>query len=421
MKINFNMSAVLSNDHLNKSENALSTSIEKLSSGFKINRAKDNPSGIAIAKRMHAQLRCLASGSNNASDGVSIINVAEGAMTEVHEMLQRMNELSIQASNGPMSDSDRQNVQEEIDSLLEEIDRIAESTDFNGRKIINGTYDLKGYVEKSTKETNAAFDTLSVKVESYSDEAKIGFYEVVIETGWKVEMKREINEDGEAVDVPYDVPYVIDAKISSPPTPPQTEIHGKMEDLETVQNQKMIPSPDDDHTVTIVADNGFSLTLDIDLEKFTSTQPTDTPNTSTRTVNVDLTGIGPMTTQVGAAEGQELDIRIPKVSCKTLGVAELDVSTEDEARNSIDRIGRAINNLSSIRSRLGAYQNRLEHMISSLDITQENLTGAYARIMDTDMAEEMTEYTKDQVLSQAGTSMLAQANQRPSQILQLLQ
>ena len=183
----------------------------------------------------------------------------------------------------------------------------------------------------------------------------------------------------------------------------------------------MIPSPDDDHTVTIVADNGFSLTLDIDLEKFTSTQPTDTPNTSTRTVNVDLTGIGPMTTQVGAAEGQELDIRIPKVSCKTLGVAELDVSTEDEARNSIDRIGRAINNLSSIRSRLGAYQNRLEHMISSLDITQENLTGAYARIMDTDMAEEMTEYTKDQVLSQAGTSMLAQANQRPSQILQLLQ
>lgn len=107
MKINFNMSAVLSNDHLNKSENALSTSIEKLSSGFKINRAKDNPSGIAIAKRMHAQLRCLASGSNNASDGVSIINVAEGAMTEVHEMLQRMNELSIQASNGPMSDSDR--------------------------------------------------------------------------------------------------------------------------------------------------------------------------------------------------------------------------------------------------------------------------------------------------------------------------
>lgn len=421
MKINFNMSAVLSNDHLNKTENALANSIEKLSSGFKINRAKDNPSGIAIAKRMHAQLRCLSSGSNNASDGVSIINVAEGAMTEVHEMLQRMNELSIQASNGPMSDSDRQNVQEEIDSLLEEIDRIAESTEFNGRRIINGTYDLKGYVEKSTKETNTTFDTLSVKVESYSDEAKIGFYEVVIETGWKVEMRREINEDGEAVDVPYDVPYVKDAKITAPPVPPQTEIHGKMKDLETVQNQKMIPSLDDDHTVTIVADNGFSLTLDIDLEKFTQTQPTDNPNTSTRTVNVDLTGIGPMTTQVGATEGQELDIRIPKVSCKTLGVAELDVSTEEEAKNSIDRIGRAINNLSSIRSRLGAYQNRLEHMISSMDITQENLTGAYARIMDTDMAEEMTEYTKDQVLSQAGTSMLAQANQRPSQILQLLQ
>ena len=128
-----------------------------------------------------------------------------------------------------------------------------------------------------------------------------------------------------------------------------------------------------------------------------------------------------MTTQIGANEGQTLDIRIPTVSCKTLGVAELDMSSEDEAKNSIDRIARAVNNLSSIRSRLGAYQNRLEHMVSSLEVTEENLTGAYSRIVDTDMAEEMTEYTKDQVLSQAGTSMLAQANQRPSQILQLLQ
>ena len=111
MKINYNMSAVLSNDHLARTENSLSKSIEKLSSGFKLNRAKDNPSGMAISKRMHAQLRGLAAGSNNASDGISIINVAEGAMTEVHEMLQRLNELSVKAANGPMSDSDRETVQ----------------------------------------------------------------------------------------------------------------------------------------------------------------------------------------------------------------------------------------------------------------------------------------------------------------------
>ncbi len=415
MKINYNMSAVLSNDHLAKTENSLSKSIERLSSGFKLNRAKDNPSGMAISKRMHAQLRGLSAGSNNASDGISIINVAEGAMTEVHEMLQRLNELSVKAANGPMSDGDRETVQEEVDALLEEINRIAESTEFNGRRLIDGTYDLKGFVEKSVNEPDATFDTLSVKVESYSDEAKIGIYEIKLETSMKTEMRREIDEDGMAVDVPYTYPCVTAAVVSPSSI---TQVHGKDVELEEVQNQKMVASLDDPHTVTIVADNGFSLTLDIDLEKFI-TPPQTHP--ISRTFNVDLTGIGPMTTQIGANEGQTLDIRIPTVSCKTLGVAELDMSSEDEAKNSIDRIARAVNNLSSIRSRLGAYQNRLEHMVSSLEVTEENLTGAYSRIVDTDMAEEMTEYTKDQVLSQAGTSMLAQANQRPSQILQLLQ
>ncbi len=415
MKINYNMSAVLSNDHLARTENSLSKSIEKLSSGFKLNRAKDNPSGMAISKRMHAQLRGLAAGSNNASDGISIINVAEGAMTEVHEMLQRLNELSVKAANGPMSDSDRETVQEEVDALLEEIDRIAESTEFNGRRLIDGTYDLKGFVEKSVNEADATFDTLSVKVESYSDEAKIGVYEIKLETSMKTEMRREINEDGIGVEVPYTYPCVTAAVVSPAGI---TQIHGKDVELEEVQNQKMVASLDDPHTLTIVADNGFSLTLDIDLDKFV-TPPQTHP--ISRTFNVDLTGIGPMTTQIGANEGQTLDIRIPTVSCKTLGVAELDVSTQDEAKNSIDRIARAVNNLSAIRSRLGAYQNRLEHMVSSLEVTEENLTGAYSRIVDTNMAEEMTEYTKDQVLSQAGTSMLAQANQRPSQILQLLQ
>ena len=170
---------------------------------------------------------------------------------------------------------------------------------------------------------------------------------------------------------------------------------------------------EDGHTVNITADNNFSLTLDIDLKKLT--------NPATGTFNVDLTGIGPMTTQIGANEGQTLDILIPKVSNKTLGIADLDVSTMSTATASIDRVSRAIDNLSSIRSKLGAYQNRLEHSISSLDITEENMTAAYSRIIDVDMAEEMTEYTKNQVLSQAGISVLAQANERPSQILQLLQ
>ena len=137
--------------------------------------------------------------------------------------------------------------------------------------------------------------------------------------------------------------------------------------------------------------------------------------------NIELTGIGAMTMQIGANEGQTLDIRIPTVSSKTLGIHQVDVTKREDARLSIDRISKALDTVSSIRSRLGAYQNRLESSVSSLDVTEENMTAAYSRIMDVNMAEEMTEYTKNQVLVQAGTSMLAQANERPSQVLQLLQ
>ena len=373
MKINFNMSAIFANDNLAKSDNALSTSIEKLSSGYKINHAKDNPSGVAISKRMHAQIRGLSAATQNASDGISVIETAEGTMTEIHDMLQRLSELSIKAANSTMSDKDRVSVQEEVDKLQQEIDRITSSTEFNGNVLLDGTFDVKGFVEKSTK--NTAFNTSAVKVESYAQEAKTGIYELKLET--------DVDANGDA--------YIKSITIST--AGGQTKVHGRDVDLRTVGNQKMEVG-EDGHTVKITADNNFSLTLDIDLKKLT--------NPATGTFNVDLTGIGPMTTQIGANEGQTLDILIPKVSNKTLGIADLDVSTMSTATASIDRVSRAIDNLSSIRSKLGAYQNRLEHSISSLDITEENMTAAYSRIIDVDMAEEMTEYTKNQVLSQAG-------------------
>ena len=136
---------------------------------------------------------------------------------------------------------------------------------------------------------------------------------------------------------------------------------------------------------------------------------------------VDLTCIGDMRLQIGANEGQILEIRIPEVSLENMGIADIDVCTAESAADALDRIAGAIKYVSSVRSRLGAYQNRLESTVGSLDITSENMTASYSRIMDVDMAEEMTEYTKNQVLTQAGTSMLAQANERPSQVLQLLQ
>lgn len=405
MKINFNMSAVFANDNLRKTEGALSTSIERLSSGYKINHAKDNPAGIAIAKRMNAQIRGLSAASQSASDGISVIEIAEGTLTEVHDMLQRMNELSIKAANGTMSEGDRATVQEEINALRDEVTRIAETTEFNGSVLLNGTYDLKGYVEKSTSTAGvvSTFDTSAVTVESYSDEAKLGFYEVTVTA----------DVDAASGEISISALEINNTRDTAP-------VHGKTVDLQKVTNL-VVPAEDDNGRITVTADNEFSLTLEFDMDKLKAAATAAGATQVTETFNVHLTGMGAMTMQIGANEGQTLDIRIPKVSARALDIDDLDVTTQDAALESIDKVATAIDAVSAIRSRLGAYQNRLEHSISSLDITEENMTAAYSRIMDVNMAEEMTQYTQQQVLNQAGTSILAQANERPSQILQLLQ
>lgn len=405
MKINFNMSAVFANDNLRKTEGALSTSIERLSSGYKINHAKDNPAGIAIAKRMNAQIRGLSAASQSASDGISVIEIAEGTLTEVHDMLQRMNELSIKAANGTMSEGDRATVQEEINALRDEVTRIAETTEFNGSVLLNGTYDLKGYVEKSTSTAGvvSTFDTSAVTVESYSDEAKLGFYEVTVTA----------DVDAASGEISISALEINNTRDTAP-------VHGKTVDLQKVTNL-VVPTEDDNGRITVTADNEFSLTLEFDMDKLKAAATAAGATQVTETFNVHLTGMGAMTMQIGANEGQTLDIRIPKVSARALDIDDLDVMTQDAALESIDKVATAIDAVSAIRSRLGAYQNRLEHSISSLDITEENMTAAYSRIMDVNMAEEMTQYTQQQVLNQAGTSILAQANERPSQILQLLQ
>ena len=170
----------------------------------------------------------------------------------------------------------------------------------------------------------------------------------------------------------------------------------------------------DGNIATITGDNGFELKLEIrsGIQKNAVT---------TKNFKMELAGFGAMDTQIGANEGQQLGIRIPRISCLNMGIESLDLTTAEGATKAIDQVDAAIKYVSEARSRIGAYQNRLEHTVSSLDITSENMTAAYSRIMDTDMAEEMTEYTTLQVLSQASTSMLAQANERPSQVLQLLQ
>lgn len=372
MRISFNASAVLANNSLLRADNRLSDSLGRLSSGLKIVNAKDNPSGLAMGKRMNAQIQGISVANQNAGDGISIIEVADGTMSEMHDMLQRMNELAVKAANGTMQDEDRKLVNDEIQQLKEEIQRVADETQFNGQNILDGSFDLKGY-------TNVT----DVKVAYYSDEIVAGQYGI-----------EELNVT--FTDGNIDLAAAQDSFVGGAGFPADAKV-----------------TQADGNILTITGSQDFELKLEF--------REAMTIPTADGALTMDLVGFGAMDMQIGANEGQQLGIRIPKVSLETLGISSLDVSTMEGANKGIEQISNSIKYISASRSRLGAYQNRLEHTINTLDITSENMTAAYSRIMDVDMAAEMTEYTTLQVMSQASTSMLAQANERPSQVLQLLQ
>ena len=404
MRINYNVSAMLANNKLANNDSLLAKSLERLSSGLKINAAKDNPAGLAMAKRMNAQLENLSVATQSAGDGVSIIETADGAMSEISEMLQRMNELAVKAANGVESDNDRKVIQEEVKQLTEAITQVAENTEFNGQRLLNGEFSLKAYVQGN----------LDVKVSSYTKEVTAKEYTIT-----NLTIKKNPNSSGDSDKYIIDN---IDTDLSQGGFPKGTTATMK------------------DNLVIIQAEGGFDMKLDLtDLITKNETaweNGTAVDATNGKDLVIDATGIGAMILQVGANEGQTLAVDIPRISLREMGLDNLcirkkeedgkglwtlDVGTEESATEAIDRIDGAVHFISSVRGTLGAYQNRLESTINSLDITTENMTAAYSRIMDVDMAEEMTNYTTYQVMTQAATSMLAQANERPAQVLQLLQ
>ena len=404
MRINYNVAAMITNNNLANNDSAVAKSLQRLSSGLKINSAKDNPAGLAMAKRMNAQLMGLSMANQNASDGVSIIETADGAMSEISEMLQRMNELTMKAANGVESDKDREIIQEEVKQLTQEIDRVAEATEFNGQRLLNGEFSYKGYVESSN--TNH----LKIKVASYSSDVAVKPYKI---NGLEIDKDALTGE------------YKVGVSAAAPGT--LTTVEAVLEDGGF---PKGATASIKDDLLTIKAPNGFEMTLDLTRCDLGNNNLPFALNNLT----INAEGLGAMRLQIGANEGQVLEINIPKISLREMGletikvtdkngqeVWTLDVSTEEAATEAIDRVAGAIQFISGVRGQLGAYQNRLESTINSLDITSENMTAAYSRIMDVDMAEEMTNYTTYQVMTQAATSMLAQANERPSQVLQLLQ
>lgn len=385
MRINYNVSAMLTNNALANNDNLLAQSLQRLSTGLKINSAKDNPAGMAMAKRMNAQLESLAVANNNANDGVSIMEIADGAMSEMSEMLQRLNELAIKSANGTESETDRGVIQKEVNQLTDEINRVAETTEFNGQRLLNGAFSLKGYVDGN----------LDVKVSSYTKEVSAGI-------------------------------YMIDSLVIEKNPLPADESERYKVTMSLADNggfPKGATASIRDNLVTVQGVNGFELTLDLTptIDKAIEAGTLPDGQLEISNLKVNITGIGAMRLQIGANEGQILEVDIPVISLREMGIEDLDVSTKESAAEAIDRVDGAVQFLSSVRGHLGAYQNRLESTISTLDLSYENMTAAYSRIMDVDMAEEMTSYTTYQVMTQAATSMLAQANERPSQVLQLLQ
>ena len=374
MKVNSNIQAMFAQSILSANEEKMAKSTQKMSSGYKLNRAMDNPAGMAITNRMRAQLSSLERATKNSKNAINAIQTAEGALSEIESMLQRMNELSIQGSNGTMSSSDRLAIQEEVDQLVSEINRISKNTTYNSQNLLDGTQDLKAFSRPSK----------NISVRNYNELMDVGKYEITVGTNGKA---TSFKKDGKVVDI------------------------AAQEVVEFVDKDGKTTG----YSTKIHTANGAELTF-------------ETKGDSGATnVELDITGYGGMKIQVGAEEGQEIQVVIPEVSLRMLNFVDLDgnrtldLRTEEGATKAISQIASAIDYVSAARSKLGAYQNRIENTVTNLDVTTENLTESYSTIKDIDMAEGMVEYTTLQVLIQAGTSMVAQANEQPQQALQLLQ
>ncbi|BCJ92460.1 flagellin [Anaerocolumna cellulosilytica] len=473
MRINHNISALKANNQLGRTNNALDKSLEKLSSGYRINRAADDAAGMAISQKMKTQIAGLEQASRNASDGISIIQTAEGALTEVNSMLQRMRELSVQAANGTNTTDDRKSIQSEIDQLKEEIQRISDTTEFNTKTLLDGNIDKKSYTNSTAAKLVSLSDAISSgeytivvgtppkkasEIGTDIDETKfpaasgstvsgklnINGVEVEIAVGESFdEVFEKIREAGEIANVNV---FTVDAA-GDPCDINDTGARIAFETKGYGSDQKVAVYCDDNNlksalgltttTKTLGVDakvtlgNGFTTTATVtssgNLVKVTDTNGFEMvfdvaeSAAAGNSVTVTVLDAGPMKLQIGANENQTMDVRIPKVNPVTLGIDLVNICTEEGAQAAITSFDNANNQVSAIRAKLGAYQNRLEHSISNLDTTAENMTEALSRIEDVDMAKEMATYTQKNVLAQAGTSMLAQANQRPQTVLTLLQ
>ncbi len=469
MVVQHNMQAANASRMLGITTGDQSKSTEKLSSGFKINRAADDAAGLSISEKMRKQIRGLDQASTNASDGISAVQTAEGALTEVHSMLQRMNELAVQAANGTNSESDRSSIQDEINQLTTEIDRVAETTKFNETYLLKGgngdrtvrvsAHDagLVGSLSQNT--TTATFQMRKLEIgDSYTiggTTYRIGAQTVTAAlTALKITTAANpsddkitalktgdvIKIDGKSFTIDENETDMEQSRIKATMI---SKLAGKGSTLEfngrtvSVFSESVISGVDQNNKTLITttaayfrvkteltaassigATNTRAVTSEGDIGatyvNFTITRG-DVISKNTLVFNLHVGSDADMTNKIG--------VEIDTMDAKSLGIHGMNVSddTGKAATYAIDAISDALAKVSAQRSALGAIQNRLEHSIANLDNVVENTTAAESRIRDTDMADEMVTYSKNNILMQAGQSMLAQANQATQGVLSILQ
>lgn len=461
MRLNHNAMAYLANNNLNAINRNLTKSMERLSSGYKINKSSDDPAGKAISQRMNSQIRGLERAVTNANDGISLIQTAEGALNEIHSILARMRELSVQAANEIYAEEDKDAMQDEIAQLQDEIDRIAETTDFNGRKLLNGELNKKGYVDVESLEiveiggdiepnvyglsitgvgtqatssiTPPADGTVITKAQEGT--LWLNSFEIEISAGMTgAEVNERIRDAASKLGIDYEptsgslttqqygseqfitvssgndaLAALLGADGSTVYGTNATVDFATGADGERIGFEDTATVEAQGNRITVTDKNGFKMVYDTD------------PAAGAYEANVTVLSAGPMVVQIGNNEGQTLDINISMVTAESLEIDDINVYTNHYASVAIERLDAAVAKISSIRSALGAYQNRLDYTVTNLETANENLTGAVSRMADTDMAEEITEYTEMNVLSQSALQILTKANANPEQLLQLFQ
>lgn len=410
MRIQHNIMALNSNRQLGVNNSAVSKSLEKLSSGYRINRAGDDAAGLAISEKMRAQIKGLEAATDNSQDAISLVQTAEGGLQEVHSMLNRMTELATKSANGTYTDDvDRKALQDEVSALKDEINRIADGTDFNGIKLLDGSMS-SGTTGASTKvDLSAAGKTnaFNISVSGAGENTTVAF-ETAAGTGAAADSIT-------ASWVGDKLTFTITGKTAAGATFTQADIDKAIADASA-------DAPDKAKNIKVKLDG------DIETTDVTGVEGTKS-GTDLNGANMTLgggTGLatgGGMKLQIGDTndEYNQLELGIADMHVDALDLNNVDISTREGASAAMSKIKTAINTVSTSRGKLGAIQNRLEHTINNLGVTTENITSAESRIRDVDMAKEMMNYTKNSVLVQSAQAMLAQANQQPQSVLQLLQ